>query len=118
VRMGQTLQFQFRDAVAADADLRLQLDALRERLAGRTPLGAVLCTCNGRGRALFDAPDHDARAIAESLGALPTAGLFCNGEIGPVGGKPFLHGFTASIGLFLTSADTEVAADEGGGPAG
>jgi small ligand-binding sensory domain FIST len=33
------------------------------------------------------------------LGPHPSAGFFCNGEIGPVGGSNFLHGYTASIGL-------------------
>ena len=57
-------------------------------------------TCNGRGRALFGTPDHDATVIAEVLGPLPVAGGFCAGEIGPVGGRNFLHSFTASIALF------------------
>ncbi len=103
VHVGQTLQFQFRDAVAADADLREQLARFPATLAtGEHVVGALLCTCNGRGRGLFGTPDHDARAIADALDALPTAGLFCNGEIGPVSGKAFLHGFTASVGLFTT----------------
>jgi small ligand-binding sensory domain FIST len=101
-RVGQTLHFQFRDAEAADEDLREQLATLLPELDGHEVLGALLCTCNGRGRALFGGPDHDARAIADTLGPVPTAGLFCNGEIGLVGGKPFLHGFTASVGLFLS----------------
>ena len=99
-RIGQTIQFQFRDAAAADDDLRTQLAAFRAELApDRTVLGALLCACNGRGQSLFGVPHHDAQALTETLGALPTAGLFCNGELGPVGGQTFLHGFTASIGL-------------------
>jgi small ligand-binding sensory domain FIST len=50
---------------------------------------------------MFDGPDHDAAAVAEELGPVPTAGLFCNGEIGPVGHKNFLHGFTATMAIFL-----------------
>ena len=97
-RVGQTIQFQFRDAEAADDDLTTQLKAYKAGLdSDQTVLGAVLCACNGRGRSLFGAPNHDARALTDALGAVPTAGLFCNGEIGPVGGETFLHGFTASI---------------------
>lgn len=105
VRVGQTLQFQFRDAAAADEDLRAQLADVPAAISeGQELLGVLLCTCNGRGRDLFGVPDHDAAAIAEALGAPPTAGLFCNGEIGPIAGKTFMHGFTASVGLFLTRA--------------
>lgn len=100
VRVGQTFQFQFRDAEAADADLRQRLHEFAERLPAETVvLGSVLCACNGRGRGLFGALDHDARALADILGPVPTAGLFCNGEIGPVGRTNFLHGFTASIAV-------------------
>lgn len=100
-RVGQTIQFQVRDARAADEDLRLQLRAARHDLDGVRPVAALLCACNGRGQGLFGAPDHDAAAVTEEMAALPLAGFFCNGEIGPVGGKPFIHGFTASIGLFV-----------------
>ena len=102
-RVGQTIQFQFRDAAAADRDLVTQLAAYKARLdPDQIVLGALLCACNGRGRSLFGVPNHDAEALADALGAVPTAGLFCNGEIGPVGGQTFLHGFTASI-AFLTA---------------
>jgi len=50
---------------------------------------------------MFPEPDHDARAVAEALGGDALAGFFCAGEIGPVGGKPFLHGFTATLAIFL-----------------
>ena len=103
-RIGQTIQFQMRDAEAADEDLRELLDRVKRDLADTQPVGAILCSCNGRGAGLFGAPDHDARALTESLGPVPTAGFFCNGEIGPVGGKPFLHGFTASIALIVPTS--------------
>lgn len=98
-REGQTLQFQVRDAAAADEDLRLLLE---EKRAGQDEelLGALLWSCNGRGQGLFGSPDHDAKAVADILGPIPLAGFFCNGEIGPVGSKNYLHGFTASIALF------------------
>ena len=101
-RVGQTIQFQIRDARAADEELRHMLTAAAD-LAPRTA-AALLFACNGRGAGLFGAPDHDARTTRELLGPLPLAGLFCNGEIGPVGQTTYLHGFTASLAL-ITVAD-------------
>jgi small ligand-binding sensory domain FIST len=93
VEVGQTVQFQVRDAGAADEDLRCLL-------ADVTGSGALMFTCNGRGTHLFTGPDHDAGVLAELLGDVPMAGAFCAGEIGPVGGRNFLHGFTASVAVF------------------
>jgi len=93
VEVGQTVQFQVRDAAAADEDLRCLLE-------GVSGSGALMFTCNGRGTHLFTAPDHDAGVVAELLGDVPMAGAFCAGEIGPVGGRNFLHGFTASVAVF------------------
>jgi small ligand-binding sensory domain FIST len=93
VSVGQTVQFHVRDAGAADEDLR-------EMLAGVDADAALLFTCNGRGRHLFTVPDHDAGMVENLLGPIPLAGAFCAGEIGPVGGRNFLHGFTASLALF------------------
>jgi small ligand-binding sensory domain FIST len=93
VSVGQTVQFHVRDADAADEDLR-------EMLTGVDAGAALLFTCNGRGRHLFNVPDHDAGMVENLLGPIPLAGAFCAGEIGPVGGRNFLHGFTASLALF------------------
>jgi small ligand-binding sensory domain FIST len=98
VRVGQTLRFFVRDATSADADLQ---QALSSALGRGRPAGALLFTCNGRGTNMFPAPDHDARAVASALGTDAVAGFFCGGEIGPVGGKAFLHGFTATLAIFL-----------------
>lgn len=102
MRVGQTVQFQLRDAVTADEDLRLLLSAqsLREPATG-----ALLISCNGRGTRLFDRPNHDARVVSEALApesgpAPPLAGFFAGGEIGPIGPHVFLHGHTASLALF------------------
>jgi small ligand-binding sensory domain FIST len=100
-RVGQTLQFQMRDAAAADEDLRELLATTHKALGDAQPVAGLLCSCNGRGAGLFGAPDHDARGVAAELGTLPLAGFFCNGEIGPIGGKTFLHGFTASLALLV-----------------
>jgi small ligand-binding sensory domain FIST len=55
---------------------------------------------------LFGSADHDARAISAALGPLALAGFFCNGEIGPVGARTYLHGFTASLALFVPTSGT------------
>ena len=101
--VGQTLQFQVRDARAADEELRHMLGAVAGDVAQR-PAAALLFACNGRGVGLFGQPDHDARTTRELLGPLPLAGLFCNGEIGPVGAATYLHGFTASLGLIVSES--------------
>lgn len=100
-RVGQTLQFQMRDAPGADLDLRSLLSQAKARLQQNQPVAALLCTYAGRGIGMFAIPDHDAGVIARELGPIPVAGLFCNGEIGPMGGRTFLHSFTASIALFV-----------------
>jgi small ligand-binding sensory domain FIST len=98
VRVGQTLRFFVRDAVSADADLQQTLAAA---LGSGRPAGALLFTCNGRGTNMFPEPNHDARTVASALGTDALAGFFCGGEIGPVGGRAFLHGFTATLAIFL-----------------
>ena len=100
-RIGQTLQFQLRDPDAADQELTFLLDRTRDELEGRPAVGGLLFACNGRGIGLFGNADHDAKAVTNHLGAIPLAGFFCNGEIGPVAGKPFVHGFTASLALIV-----------------
>ncbi|HWQ22871.1 MAG TPA: FIST N-terminal domain-containing protein [Gaiellaceae bacterium] len=98
VRVGQTLRFFARDAASADANLRQTLaDGVRDA----RPAGALLFTCNGRGTRMFREPDHDAGVVGDLLGTQAHAGCFCSGEIGPVGGKAFLHGFTATLAVFL-----------------
>jgi len=99
VRTGQTVQFHIRDADAADEDLRQLVATRRGELAG-TPGGALLFSCNGRGTNLFPKPNHDAGVLQELCGPLPLAGFFAQGELGPVGGRNYIHGFTASVALF------------------
>jgi len=99
VRVGQTVRLHVRDAASADADLREALRVQAQALGSDGAAGALLFTCNGRGSHMFEVPDHDAAALEDSLGA-PTAGFFCAGEIGPVGGRNFLHGFTATMAVF------------------
>ena len=104
-RRGMTLQFLVRDAESAGEDLS---DLMRTRGGGALALpgdpssaGALLFSCNGRGSRMFDVADHDvSRVRAELAAEVPVAGFFAMGEIGPVGGRNFLHGFTASVAVF------------------
>jgi small ligand-binding sensory domain FIST len=99
VRVGQTVQFHVRDAETADEDLHalLRMDVGAHE---RRPAAALVFSCNGRGSRLFDGPDHDARTVRQEVGSIPLAGFFAAGELGPVGGQNFVHGFTASVALF------------------
>ncbi|MGI9604292.1 MAG: FIST signal transduction protein [Acidimicrobiales bacterium] len=87
--VGTIVQFQVRDADTADEDLRALL-------AGRDAAGALVFTCTGRGEMLFGEPHHDAGLVHAATGGA-TAGMFCAGEIGPIGRRNAAHGFTASI---------------------
>jgi small ligand-binding sensory domain FIST len=99
VEVGQTVQFQVRDADSAREDLRLLLE--REHLRDERPVaGALLFSCNGRGEALFGQPNHDVGALNRAFGPVPVAGFFAAGELGPVAGRNFLHGFTAAVLVF------------------
>lgn len=125
LRVGQTIQFHVRDAATAGEDLGLLLDVQK---LYEPPAGVLLFTCNGRGARLFDRPHHDAAAFARAFapplsaeeqakagvpltgsktaggkpgaGGVPLCGLFCAGEIGPVGEESFVHGQTACAALF------------------
>ncbi len=100
-RLGQTMQFQRRDAAAAEEDMNELLDRATKQIGGAQIYGGCLCSCNGRGRGLFGQPNHDAAKVQQRFGPVGLAGFFCNGEIGPIGEKNFLHGFTASLALFV-----------------
>jgi small ligand-binding sensory domain FIST len=103
-RLGQTVQFQRRSAAAATEDMDALLTRAKSKLGAAAIYGGCLCCCNGRGQSLFGRPNHDAQMVQQQLGPLGLAGFFCNGEIGPVGQKNFLHGYTASLALFVKKA--------------
>jgi len=105
VQEGQTVQFQLRDAKSASDDLQVLLAADRSKHRN-PPLGALLFSCCGRGEGLFGHTHHDSRVVQERVGPIPVAGFFAQGEIGPVGGKNFLHGYTASVALFSRPEDS------------
>jgi small ligand-binding sensory domain FIST len=95
----QAVQFVLRDARAAEEELKRMLDG-RRRTGREPPDGALLFSCTGRGSGLFGRADHDTALFEEKLGPAALGGFFCNGEIGPVGGTTFLHGYTSAFALF------------------
>lgn len=106
LRNGQTVQFHLRDADTSRDDLSLMLSksqsAQMRTMASGNPseAGAVLFSCLGRGKRLYGEPNHDSSLLKSVMGDIPVGGFFCNGEIGPVGGKTYLHGYTSSIAVF------------------
>jgi small ligand-binding sensory domain FIST len=100
VAPGQVVRLHARDARSADEDLRRELRLRARAIGGQRPAGALVFSCNGRGQSMFGARDHDATLVRDELGGIPAAGFFAAGEIGPVGGRSFLHGFTATVAVF------------------
>jgi small ligand-binding sensory domain FIST len=105
--VGTTVQFHLRDAATADEDLHALVHAEQAD-------AALVFTCNGRGTRLFGEPHHDVRVLTEHLGPIPMAGFFAAGELGPVGGHNFLHGFTASVMLLRDRSSHGPIHDRGG----
>jgi small ligand-binding sensory domain FIST len=100
LREGQVVQFQLRDAATSAADVEALLAAYGRRTPPTRVEGALLFSCVGRGKHLYGRPDHDTDAFRRYLPGIPLGGFFCNGEIGPVRGTTFLHGYTSAFGLF------------------
>ena len=100
VREGQVVRLHARDSRSAHEDLLRALKLQIEAMSGASPAGSLLFSCNGRGQAMFGASNHDAEAVHHELRGSPAAGFFAAGEIGPVGGRSFLHGFTATLAVF------------------
>jgi small ligand-binding sensory domain FIST len=100
VTPGEVVRLHARDARSADEDLRRELRLRAAAIGGQRPAGALVFSCNGRGHGMFGTRDHDASLVQNELGGVPAAGFFAAGEIGPVGGRSFLHGFTATLAVF------------------
>lgn len=100
VTPGEVVRLHARDARSADEDLRRELRLRAAAIGGQRPAGALVFSCNGRGHGMFGTRDHDASLVQNELGGAPAAGFFAAGEIGPVGGRSFLHGFTATVAVF------------------
>ena len=100
LKEGQLIQFHLRDAETSTDDLQAVLSRYAAENRENEIPGALLFSCLGRGQYLYGRPNHDTDLFREKLGAVPLGGFFCNGEIGPVSGTTFLHGYTSSFGLF------------------
>jgi small ligand-binding sensory domain FIST len=109
VREGSVVQFHLRDAQTSADDLAAHLES---QARDARPEGALLFSCLGRGRQLYGAPDHESQAFAARFGGVPLGGFFCNGEIGPVQGRTFLHGYTSSLGLFRPASASQSSASQ------
>lgn len=96
----QVIQFHLRDAETSSHDLEALLSNYKAGLSSAKPQGSLLFSCLGRGQFLYGKPNHDSHALQEHLGKIAIGGFFCSGEIGPVHGKTFLHGYTSSFGIF------------------
>lgn len=100
LRVGRTVRFHLRDAASSAEDLTTVLDRFVGGGGADEAAGALLFSCLGRGVHLYGTPDHDTNLFRKHLGDLPLGGFFCNGEIGPVGGATYIHGYTSAFGVF------------------
>ncbi|MCS6915898.1 MAG: FIST C-terminal domain-containing protein [Myxococcales bacterium] len=108
VQPWQAVQFHLRDARTSAEDLEQRLVQYRETMGSRRPRGALLFSCLGRGEHLYGRPNHDSEVFQRLIGPVPLGGFFCSGEIGPVGGSTFVHGYTSAFGLFRERHEGDV----------
>jgi small ligand-binding sensory domain FIST len=100
VRPGQRIQFHLRDANTSAEDLELLLQRYKKDTSNLSAAaGALMFSCMGRGEGLYGQPNFDSHLFRRYLKNIPLGGFFCNGEIGPVGGGTFLHGYTSVFGI-------------------
>ena len=104
LKEGQLVQFHLRDAQTSTEDITAVLDRYAQDNRENDLSGALLFSCLGRGQYLYGTPNHDTEVFKSMLGQVPLGGFFCNGEIGPVSGTTFLHGYTSSFGIFRSKA--------------
>jgi len=105
LKEGQLVQFHLRDADTSADDLSAVLERYAIDNRENPAQGALLFSCLGRGKYLYGRPNHDTEVFHDKVGAsVPLGGFFCNGEIGPVSGTTFLHGYTSSFGIFRPRA--------------
>ena len=104
-RVGQTVQFHLRDPKTSSVDVQRLLGSVRDGVDEEALVAGLVCTCKGRGAAMFGSQDHDARAICDAFPGLPVAGMFSLGEIGPVRGVPALNGFAMAFAVISEHSD-------------
>ena len=96
VQTNAVVQFHLRDGRSAS-------DELEERLAlslsgSAPPSAALLFACVGRGRQMFGVSGHDSGTLRRMVD-IPVAGMFSAGEIAPVQGATFVHGYSSVFGF-------------------
>jgi small ligand-binding sensory domain FIST len=99
IRPGQRIQFHLRDARTSEEDLELLLQGYQKESNTNDAPGALMFSCLGRGEKLYGKPNFDSQLLRRYLNTTHMGGFFCNGEIGPVGGSTFLHGYTSVFGI-------------------
>jgi small ligand-binding sensory domain FIST len=101
VRPGQRIQFHLRDAQTSAEDLEWLLQRYQKQTQEHPEkvAGALMFSCLGRGEGLYGQPNFDSQLFSRYLSDIPLGGFFCGGEIGPVGGSTFLHGYTSVFGI-------------------
>ncbi|NJM95309.1 MAG: hypothetical protein HC792_02835 [Acaryochloridaceae cyanobacterium CSU_5_19] len=110
IRPGQRIQFHIRDAQASADDLEQLFQQYwhKHSKGDGQPIAALLFDCLGRGERFYGEPDFDSHLFSQYFQEIPVSGFFCNGEIGPIGGATFLHGYTAAFGIFRSQAPSIV----------
>lgn len=99
LRPGQRIQFHLRDAQTSADDLEYLLERYQKQTTTHPTAGALMFSCLGRGEELYNKPNFDSQMFSRYLNNVPLGGFFCGGEIGPVGGSTFLHGYTTVFGI-------------------
>jgi small ligand-binding sensory domain FIST len=100
IQQYQVVQFHMRDQDTAENEMAGQLRELVRQEPAPQVRGALMFSCFGRGERLFGAPNHDSDLLSRHLGSVPLAGFFCNGEVGPMGDRSCLHGYSTVFALF------------------
>lgn len=100
IRAGQRIRFHLRDGNASAEDLETLLDNYCDLKDELPAVGALMFSCMGRGEGLYGEPNFDSELLLDYFVDIPVSGFFCNGEIGPVGGSTFVHGYTSVFAIF------------------
>ncbi len=100
VTVGQTVQLHVRDAGVADEQLGSALRSLGADGTFDNVEAALLFSCHARASRVFGATAHDVETVSAAFGPIAVGGMLSDGEIGPVGGRNYLHSYAASILAF------------------